>query len=77
MEGEQRIGSCMDGWCCRWLYPSVLPKCGALQVIGTGLQHTGVVATEVLAVGGMADGQLVVVAKLEEEVNRRVTAADH
>lgn len=57
--------------------PSVLPQRGGLQVVGVGLQHASVVASEVLAVGGVADGQLVVVTKLEEEVNGCVTAAHH
>lgn len=57
--------------------PSVLPHRGGLQVVGVGLQHSGVVAAEVLAVGGVADGQLVVVAKLKEEVDGRVAAAHH
>lgn len=59
------------------LPPSVLPQCGGLQVVGVGLQDAGVVAPEVLAVGGVADGQLVVVAELEEEVDGRVAAAHH
>lgn len=56
---------------------SVLPERGGLQVVGVGLQHAGVVAAEVLAVGDVADGQLVVVAELEEEVDGRVAAAHH
>lgn len=57
--------------------PSVLPERGRLQAVGVGLQHAGVVAAEVLAVRGVADGQLVVVAELEEEVDGRVAAAHH
>lgn len=57
--------------------PSVLPERGGLQVVGVGLQHASVVTAEVLAVGGVADGQLVVVAELEEEVDGRVAAAHH
>lgn len=57
--------------------PSVLPQRGSFQVVSVGLQHTGMVSAEVLAVGGVADGQLVVVAKLKEEVDRCVTATNH
>lgn len=57
--------------------PSVLPQRGGFQVVSVGLQHTSMVSAEVLAVGGVADGQLVVVAKLEEEVDRCVTATHH
>lgn len=59
------------------LLPSVLPERGRLQVVSVGLQHAGVVAAQVLAVGGVAHGQLVVVAELEEEVDGRVAAAHH
>lgn len=58
-------------------HPSVLPERGCLQVVSVGLKHASVVATKVLAVGSVADGQLVVVTELEEEVNRRVAAAHH
>jgi len=57
--------------------PSVLPQGGGLQVVGVGLQHAGVVAAQVLAVGGVADRQLVVVAELKQEVDGRVAAAHH
>lgn len=57
--------------------PSVLPERGGLQVVGVGLQHACVVAAEVLAVGGVADGELVVVTELEEEVDGRIAAAHH
>lgn len=66
-------------FCCGFLPPSlsVLPECGSLQVVSVGLQHASVVTAEVLAIGGVADGQLVVVAELEEEVDGRVAAAHH
>lgn len=57
--------------------PSVLPQRGGLKVVGVGLQHAGVVAAQVFPVGGVADGQLVVVAELKEEVDGRVAAAHH
>lgn len=57
--------------------PSVLPQCGGLKVVGVGLQHAGMVAAQVFPVSGVADGQLVVVAKLKEEVDGRVAAAHH
>lgn len=79
----------MDGWCVSRrasitsgaatasVLASVLPQRGRLQVVGVGLQHAGVVAAQVLAVSGVADGQLVVVAELKEEVDGRVAAAHH
>lgn len=56
-------------------FPSVLPERGGLQVVCVGLQYAGVVAAEVLPVTGVADGQLVVVAELEQEVDGSVAAA--
>lgn len=81
----------MDGSCCvatlhssalqQWAtaspLPSVLPECGGFQVISVGLQDTSVVTTQVLPVSGVADSQLVVVAKLKEEVDGCVAAAHH
>lgn len=64
-------------WATASSLPSVLPECGGLQVVSVGLQHAGVVTAEVLAVSHVADGQLVVVAKLEEEVDGCVAAAHH
>lgn len=70
------------GWDCILVavvsqHPSVFPERGRLQVVGVGLQHSGVVSAQVLPVGGVADGQLVVVAELEEEVDGDVAAAHH
>lgn len=69
--------SALQLWATASTLLSVLPESGGLQVVGVGLQHAGVVAAEVLAVGDVADGQLVVVAKLKEEVDGRVAAAHH
>lgn len=54
----------------------VLPHGGALHGVGVGLQDPGMVPLQVLALCGL-DGHLIIVAELQQEVDRSVAAAGH
>lgn len=55
---------------------SVFPVSGALQGVGTGLQTSSVVSSQVLS-PQCSNGHLVEVAELEEELHRRGVAAHY